>query len=165
MMTVRSAERGLWVGAMLALVTGIVQAQLGARRALTAGRPTLLPAITAAPARATADSLESAVEVIANLNLFRPERTSAEEHTSAQPTMATAMPQPPSAKPRLVLRGVLGGPPWDAIIEGIPGREGSAVLRAGQSLGGVTVRAVRQDTAWARGFDTTWTLILGRSWQ
>jgi hypothetical protein len=165
MTTARWAERGLWIGAMLAAAAGVIQAQLGTKRALAAARPTLLPAIPAAPPRAIPDSLESAVEVIANLNLFRPERTSAEQHSSAQPTTAMTMPQPPSAKPHLVLRGVLGGPPWDAIIEGIPGREGSAVLRAGQSLGGVTVRAVRQDTAWARGFDTTWTLTLGRSWQ
>jgi hypothetical protein len=164
-MTTRWVERALWVGTMLAVAAGVVQAQLGTRRALAAARANLLPTIPAAPPRATADSLESAVEVIANLNLFRPERTSAEQHESAQPTTAMGMPQPPSTKPRLVLRGLLGGPPWDAIIEGIPGREGSVVLRAGQSLDGVTVRAVRQDTAWARGFDTTWTLTLSRSWQ
>jgi len=157
-------ERALWLGAALAMLAGVVTLHVGSSRAAT--RPALLPAVGVAPARANPDSLESAVEEIAARNLFRPERTSADEQSHTGPSMAmTMMPQPPSSKPRLLLRGVLGGPPWDAIIEGIPGREGSVVLRAGQSLGGVTVRAVRRDTAWARGFDTTWTLTLARTWQ
>lgn len=164
-MTTPWLERALWLAALLALVAGTVEAQRRSARLLSVASPTLLPAIAVAPARASADSLESAVEEIADRNLFRPERASAERHEGAQPTMPMAMAQPPSAKPRLVLRGVLGGPPWDAIVEGIPGREGSVVLRAGQSLGGITMRAVRRDTAYARGFDTTWTLTLARTWQ
>lgn len=164
-MTTPWLERALWLAALLALVAGTVEALRRSARLLSAASSTLLPAIAVAPARPSADSLESAVIEIADRNLFRPERASAERHESAQPTRPMVMPQPPSAKPRLVLRGMLGGPPWDAIIEGIPGREGSVVLRAGQSLGGITMRAVRRDTAYARGFDTTWTLTLARTWQ
>ena len=165
-MTAPWIERVLWLGAAFAMLAGVVTLHVGSSRAFPATRPALLAAVGVAPARATPDSLESAVEEIASRNLSRPERTSAEQQPHAGPSMAMAMmPQPPSSKPRLVLRGVLGGPPWDAIIEGIPGREGSVVLRAGQSLGGVTVRAARRDTVWARGFDTTWTLTLARTWQ
>jgi hypothetical protein len=67
-------------------------------------------------------------------------------------------------KPMLRLRGLVGGPPWDALIEGIPGHEGAVVARVGQTLGGITVRAVRRDTVIARGMDTTWKLTIGRSW-
>jgi hypothetical protein len=65
-------------------------------------------------------------------------------------------------KPRLVLRGILGGPPWDALIEGIPGREGSAVVRTGDKLAGLLIRSVRRDTVVVRGADTTWKLTMGR---
>jgi hypothetical protein len=158
-------ERALWLAALLALVAGTVEVRRRSARLSSSASPTLLPAIAVAPARPSTDSLESAVAEIADRNLFRPERARAERNERAQPTMPLAMPQPPSAKPRLVLRGVLGGPPWDAIIEGIPGREGSVVVRAGQSFGGITVRTVHRDTAFAHGFDTTWTLTLARTWQ
>ncbi len=164
-MTMPWLERALWIGVLLALGAGVVTAHQRSAQLWAAATPTVLSVIAAAPTRPARDTLESAVDEIADRNLFRPERTSAEQHPSTQPTMPMAMPQPPSSKPRLVLRGVLGGPPWDAIIEGIPGHDGSVVLRAGQSLGGITVRAVRRDTAYARGLDTTWALPLARSWQ
>src|SRR5688500_3989741 len=164
-MTAPLIERTLWLGAVIALLAGIVTVHRSSTRAFAAVRPTILPAVGSIPARAIADSLESAVEEIAVRNLFRPERTSAEEQEPGKPDVIMGMPPQPSvARPRLVLRGVLGGPPWEAIIEGIPGREGSVVLRSGESLGGITVRAVLRDTAWARGFDTTWTLTLARTW-
>ena len=158
-------ERTLWLAALLALAAGVVELRQRSARLWAAASPAVLSMIAVAPARPTPDSLEAAVDEIADRNLFRPERASAEKQQNAQPMMPMAMPQPPSAKPHLVLRGVLGGPPWDAIIEGVPGREGSVVLRAGQSLGGITVRAVRRDTTYARGFDTTWVLTMARTWQ
>jgi hypothetical protein len=158
-------ERTLWIAALLALFAGVVQAHRRSVQLLSGATPTVLPIIAVAPPRPSPDSLESAAAEIADRNLFRPERARVEHRDQPQPTMPMAMLQPPTPKPRLVLRGVLGGPPWDAIIEGIPGREGSVVLSAGQSLGGITVRAVRRDTAYARGFDTTWALPLVRTWQ
>jgi hypothetical protein len=158
-------ERTLWIAALLALFAGVVEARRRSAQLLSGATSTLLPIIAVAPPRPSPDSLESAVAEIADRNLFRPERASVEHPDQPQSTMPMLMLQPPAPKPRLVLRGVLGGPPWDAIIEGIPGREGSVVLRAGQSLGGITVRTVRRDTAYARGFDTTWALTLARTWQ
>ena len=164
-MRVQWIERLLWLSAVSTAAGGVVSVRVSAARVLAATPPTVLPAVGAVPARPRADSLESAVENITDRNLFRPERTSAEKRTQPPAAMQMGMPMPvPSTKPRLVLRGVIGGPAWEAIIEGIPGHEGSVVLRAGQSLGGVTLRSVRSDTAYARGFDTTWALPLARSW-
>jgi hypothetical protein len=164
-MTVSWAERALWLATLLALVAGAFEAHRRSAQLLGVASPALLSVMAVVPARPAPDTLALAVGEIADRTLVRPERTSAEQHPSTQLTMPMAMPQPPSSKPHLVLRGVLGGPPWDAIIEGIPGHDGSVVMRAGQSLGGITVRAVRRDTAYARGFDTTWALPLARSWQ
>jgi hypothetical protein len=164
-MNVLWIERALWVGAVAAAGGAVVSVRASTVRTLAASRPAMLPAVATAPARPNTDSLESAVEDIADNNLFRPERTSAEEPAQAPVAMQMGMPMPsPSTKPRLVLRGMIGGPAWEAIIEGIPGRDGSVVLRTGQSVGGITLRSVRKDTAYARGFDTSWALPLARSW-
>lgn len=164
-MNVLWIERALWVGAVAAAGGGVVSVRMSTTRALAAPRAGVLPVIGTAPVRPSADSMESAVEDIVDHNLFRPERTSAEETAHGPVAMQMGMPMPaPSTKPRLVLRGVIGGPTWEAIIEGIPGHEGSVVLRAGQSIGGITLRSVRRDTAYARGFDTSWALPLARSW-
>jgi hypothetical protein len=63
-----------------------------------------------------------------------------------------------------VLRGIIGGPPWSAILEGIPGREGSVVLRRGDTIAALRVRAVRRDTVVVEGADTTWRLTVKRTW-
>ena len=110
---------------------------------------------------ATTDSLDDAIALIAAENLFRPERASAKDADVANGTAGTPpVARPP--KPSLVLRGVLGGPPWDAIIDGVPGHAGSVVLRTGQQSGELQMRAFRHDTVFIRGMDTTWTLTLHR---
>jgi hypothetical protein len=162
-MTRRFLERALWFGAVFATCGGLLVFRTTTVNALASTRISALPAVGASVARATADSLESAVGDIADRNLFRPERTSAQEREVSPPT-GVAMTLGAVPKPRLILRGVLGGPPWDAIIEGIPGRDGSVVVRAGESVGGITVRSVGRDTVRVRGLDTTWTLTLARTW-
>lgn len=161
-MSRRPIERALWLVTLLALAVGIVTLRAGGSVAMGASSTSVLPAAVRPPDRAAPESLEVAVGDIADRNLFRPERASAEEREEAPP-IPTAGVVAPSTRPRLMLRGVLGGPPWDAVIEGIPGREGAVVVRAGQSISGITVRSVRRDTVHVRGFDTTWALTL-RSW-
>jgi hypothetical protein len=108
------------------------------------------------------ESLAAAVDLARDGNLFRRERQpsdpSAQVLGGAPPPMQP--PQPP--KPHPVLRGLLGGPPWEAVLEGLPGREGNVVMRVGESAGGLTVRAVRRDTVILQGSDTTWKLTLRR---
>jgi hypothetical protein len=156
-------ERILWSIAGVAACATIFRLRSGSA---TDSHLTQLSAVAPQPQWIAADALEEAVGEITEGHLFRPERAMAEEGeaSSTSPTLTLMPSSPPQRRPRLVLRGVLGGPPWDAVIEGIPGREGAVVMRAGQTLAGVTVRAVHRDTVLARGFDTTWTLTLGRSW-
>jgi hypothetical protein len=75
-------------------------------------------------------------------------------------------PPEPSAPPNpaLVLRGTVGGPVWEALIEGIPGREGSTLVRSGELIAGLTVQRVSRDTVVVRGRDTAWTLTVGQPW-
>lgn len=67
-------------------------------------------------------------------------------------------------KPSLSLSGVVGGPPWAALIEGIPGREGGVLLNVGQEAGGVQLRELVGNVATLTGFDTTWVLTPRQAW-
>lgn len=106
--------------------------------------------------------IDTAVREIIAANVFRHERHAAEVAAQAIARPVAVRPAAPS-RPRLVLRGLVGGPPWDAIIEGIPGHEGSYVVRAGDSIGGLRIHSVHRDGAVIRGMDTTWTLRWGRA--
>ncbi|MDB4913989.1 MAG: hypothetical protein JWM95_1633 [Gemmatimonadetes bacterium] len=123
-----------------------------------------LPGMLLSSPRASGDSLEAAMAVVARHNLFRSDRMAADVSTLSTPNMPMPMNAPMSNRPRLQLRGILGGPPWDALVEGIPGHDGAVVIRVGQSLSGITVKAVRHDSAFVAGFDTTWALSLRRTW-
>jgi hypothetical protein len=78
-------------------------------------------------------------------------------------TPISSLPAPPP-RPALGLVGIVGGPSWIALVEGIPGREGGVVLRVGETTGGIRLDAVHGDTARLSGFDTTWVLTPRQAW-
>lgn len=152
-----TVERALWaLTCTLATVSAVTltRAPASATDLPASERP------IAMPAPADADTLAAAADRVIGDNLFRADRSSVD--AAANPIPVTNSIPAPSTKPRLVLRGILGGPPWDALVDGVPGHDGALVIRAGQSIAGLTVRAVRRDTVFIRGFDTTWALALGR---
>ena len=73
--------------------------------------------------------------------------------------------QAPRIRPMLALAGIIGGPPWSALVEGIPGRESGVLLNVGEESNGIRLTAVRGDTVLLSGFDTTWTLTPRHSWR
>lgn len=71
---------------------------------------------------------------------------------------------PPAPRPTLVLKAIVGGPPWQAVIEGIPGQTSAAVVRSGEKFGTLTIRAVSRDSVAVQTTDTAWVLTFkGRS--
>lgn len=78
------------------------------------------------------------------------------EPVAAAPTAG----RPP--RPALSLTGVLGGPPWNALLQGIPGREAGVVMSVGDSVSGIRLDRIHGDTAFVSGLDTTWILVAGR---
>jgi len=103
-------------------------------------------------------------ELVAKLIAADPFRRDRGRFDSTAITAPITLPKPPaSPKPHLTLRGIVGGPPWDAIVEGLPNREGSYVVRGGDSVSGLKVRSVRPDRVTIRGMDTTWILKLDRA--
>lgn len=78
----------------------------------------------------------------------------------------TGAPKPAPARPphpTLVLKAITGGPPWQAIVAGMPGQSGDALVAPGATFGALTVQSITRDAVIVRAPDTTWTLSLKRS--
>lgn len=80
---------------------------------------------------------------------------------------ADAAPMPAPSEPiqaqlQLHLSGVSGGPPWRAIMSGVPGRDGGVVVNPGDTVGGIKVRSIRRDTVIVQTKDSTMTFVLRR---
>ena len=156
-MIVRFLEPALYGVALVATMSGVWT--LSPERSIDAPVVAVASLGVPAPPRPDSDARDEAVVTIADENLFRAERASPAEGAAIAAAQPMQIRQP---KPVLSLRGILGGPPWDALIEGIPGHDGAVVLRAGQRSGDITVRTIRRDTVFLQGMDTTWKLTLRR---
>ena len=155
-------EAAAWaVGLALLGATGLSSLRAEEAHAM-AGVPSRVD-VSPPAERPRGDSLVAAAVRIAATDPFRlgrrPSPVPFRVELEGAPPMA---PSPP--KPLLSLRGVLGGPPWEALVEGFPGREGSVLVRRGDHIGALVVRRVTADTVAISGLDTTWTLTLKRVW-
>jgi hypothetical protein len=74
---------------------------------------------------------------------------------------ATPMPATDRYRPLLVVRAI-SGPPWIALIEGIPGKANLTLVRADGTYDRLRVRSITRDTVVMEGPDTTWTLPIKR---
>lgn len=102
-------------------------------------------------------------DVIRTDDPFRAERRSAQGRYDpwAPPPVVAPPPVPIGPRPRLGIAGLIG-PPWVAIVTGIAGRESGTLLRIGEAFGAIRVTAIRRDTVFLAGLDTTWTLTTKR---
>lgn len=152
-------ERILW---FCVLLTGTASLAASSTLSLRRGQEEVAPyAADSRPMEPTLDSLGMiALEVVAR-DPFRLARAPASLPFAGRHAVASASSRPP--KPNLTLTGLLG-PPWRAVIEGIPGREGGALVSAGDTIAGLLIRSIRADTVIVRGADTTWRLTVRREW-
>jgi hypothetical protein len=65
-------------------------------------------------------------------------------------------------RPVLVLKAIVGGPPWQAVIDGIPGQPPSTIAESGKRFDKFLVRAVTRDSVIVQGPDTSWVLSFRR---
>jgi hypothetical protein len=72
----------------------------------------------------------------------------------ATPTVAALRPP----RPVLTLKAIVGGPPWQAVIDGIPGEPAGTVAEQGRRFDKLLVRAVTRDSVVVQGPDTSWVL-------
>lgn len=170
-MSRRGWERLLWAAAFAVALGG----WLRWRTALPEG-PGLAAGVAAAPADDPPPSrgrLEGAGRSIAAANPFRLDRVPAPlgfSRPGAGPLGMGMMPPPPAytppppPRPPLYVSGIVG-PPWQALLEGVPGREGAVPVSAGTVLGDLRIRSVTRDQVVVVGPDTTWRLPVRKPWQ
>ena len=150
----------LWCST-LALASAAIVGWRGASLKSADARFGLPPVHDAAPPP-TASRLEILASRIVARDPFRLDRKPAAVAFGAMPAMAPAH-ATPAPRPALLLSGVFG-PPWQAVLEGIPGKQGSVVVRAGDAFGELRIRSIRRDTVVVQGADTTWKLTVRRLW-
>jgi hypothetical protein len=72
-------------------------------------------------------------------------------------------PAPP--KPVLSLVGLVSGIEPAAVVEGLPGVEGSRVVRVGDVFAGLRIKQIDSDRVVIVGMDTTWVLRVREPWK
>jgi hypothetical protein len=165
-MTRRTLEALLWIAAgMLALLAWSRVREAVPR--VPAVSPSTATAAGAIPERPPASTLASAALAAQRGNPFRLDRSPSPLRYAVAPVAGLPpppAPPPPPQRPPLALAGVVG-PPWQALIEGIPGRNGAVVVSAGDRVEDLRVISVSRDRAVIQGADTTWRLTLKGTWQ
>ena len=81
------------------------------------------------------------------------------------PLRLTEQQAPPPPRPRLVLVGVVSGGEPSAVIEGLPGVEGSRVVRVGDVIAGLQIKQIANNRVVIAGMDTTWVLEVREPWK
>ncbi len=73
-------------------------------------------------------------------------------------------PSPPVPDP-YVVRGIVGGPPWTALVDGLPGSSLTLAVAAGDTSDTWRVLAVARDSIVVRTAGSVVTLFVTRSWR
>ena len=61
--------------------------------------------------------------------------------------------------------GVVNGSEPSAVIEGLPGIEGSRVVRVGDVVAGLQIKKIANGRVVIAGMDTTWVLEIREPWK
>ena len=157
------AVAGERIGWTVALILGTLAVFVSQSGVPGASRHSALPhAQRVAAQRLSGEVLDSAVELVVANNPFRlSRRPSAVPFGSER--MAGAVVEPPrEPRPQLVLAGIVGGPPWVALLDGVPGRQGSVAVRQGDTVNALFIKEITRQGAVVTGSDTLWVLSLRR---
>ncbi len=107
---------------------------------------------------------DSLARVAVSRDPFRSARRAASvAYDPQRAAAAVELSQPP--KPTLALLGVVAGAEATAVIEGLPGVEGSRVVRVGDAIAGIKVQRIAADQVRLVGMDTVWVLRVREPWK
>lgn len=158
MRAIDSAMLMLGVAAGAAGIHGSFRGADAAVSSVPAARGSVSGHVVAGPL--TADSVAALLEVVVQRDPFRasraPSRVELLDGEAPPPTSEV------SVRPILRLVGIVGGPPWSALLEGIPGRDGTTLVAANDTTGGLLISAVDSVQVRVVGRDTSWVLTLAR---
>lgn len=114
----------------------------------------IMPVVVREPMEA--DSLGAVIALLARSHPFRL-WGGAVTRPRAAPGESAAAPAAPS---RLELKAIVGGPPWQAVLDGLPGLPPGTVVAPGSELGGLRVHAITRDSVVLGAGDSVWTLTI-----
>lgn len=153
------------------LAPGVVLAALlvlgGARRwrdavAIVDGASTLAGAVSANTAPTATGNSAAVVESLIERGIFSYAAQPSEPGPAESQAPTPEPPPPPPPRPQLVVTGIVGGPPWMAVVEGLPGRSEAAVVGSGDRVGTLVVRRVTATSVEIVAPDTVWNLAVRR---
>jgi len=128
-----------------------------------AAQVTMIPATPRVP-RFAAESLQDAAQVTVATDPFRlanaPARISFASTLVPNTAPVAAASPPPPARPTLIVRAIMGGPPWSAILDGVPGQSPGLVVSPNVTYEQIHILAISRDTVVVQGPDTTWHLTI-----
>ena len=110
------------------------------------------------------DSLAALGDEVSENDVFRlarrPTRVAFDSRPAAQPSVPLpVMPNMP-IKPVLQLKAIIGGPPWQGVVDGIPGQPPGTLIRIGDKFDRFTVKSIGRDTIVMQSPDSTYRLVL-----
>lgn len=154
---------GIAVIAWLALAAAGV-ARWHAALAIAPVKPLVIAPARALPNDSAAQFLEADEDAIVTNDPFR---------LSNEPALAafdpdvgdggpSALASAPQPRPILTLKAIVGGPPWQAVVDGLPGQLPNTVVQSGSVFDKLVARAVTRDSVVIQGPDTTWILSFRR---
>ena len=122
------------------------------------------PSMAPAPVDSLDDLLASAEAAIVTNDPFRLGNVPASVRYDPREDLAAAagVAQPPPLRPTMTLRAIVGGPPWQAVVDGLPGQPANTIVRAGSTYDKLVARSVTRDSVVIQGPDTTWVLRFRR---
>lgn len=153
----------------LALATSAVLAGIGELR-WRAAEPVVrrvsaeIPPAMRLPNDSVASTIAAAEDLIVTNDPFRLANAPAlvrydpADESDVTPSVAG----PPRVRPNMILKAIVGGPPWQAVVDGLPGQPPNTVVRAGSAYDKLVARAVTRDSVVIQGPDTTWVLSFRR---
>lgn len=160
-MIARRMVRALWIAVASLAATAAWRSYVTQERLHAPGGAPGLATLVDIPEGPTTDSLDDASVLATDANPFRWDRSAADPSAQAAGPLGGTIPGAVSAPAvQISLRGILGGPPWTAVLTGVPGAPGAVVLRVGDTIAGFSIVRIRRDTVVVRGAGSVYTLTL-----
>lgn len=124
-----------------------------------------VPAIAPAFGDSLDEALASAEESIVSNDPFRLANVPAAARYDPRDELAASVSgvsQPAPLRPIMTLKAIVGGPPWQAVVDGLPGQPANTVVATGSRYDKLVARLVSRDSVVIQGPDTTWVLSFRR---